>query len=419
MTRTGERSRQVLQHLAAKMARQAAWKLVLWGIGLVVSLGGPALLAFVLIAVIVNVSGSFFLGSFSGVHLSGTQAHWAKVNQQIQQEYTTTANQWANGLNAKQQAIVRSYQLNLPASVLLTMGKFIDNYTKPNETGRAQDYYNLVKPKYTWVKGQGETIHKYWTTVQTKYGPEQVIATQITYFTVWELRKAVVWNGGFTSTWGTKILGGFPGGVGTETIEPWMTGENMVYDHRRFYAAAKQYGFQKTDVDPLWFDAIYSMQWAQYKAGDEFAYLLDPKVMQWGPIFGSPAVLSTPTPGSGHVAKPAQVKQWIQQALQIDAVYGIPSSWAPYIFTIISDESGGNPLEVNPQAVYYAPGLYEHAQGIMQTMPSTFQEFAVPGHMNIWNPVDNISAALRYLQEKYHTPLSINGIGNNLPYQGY
>ena len=418
MSRTSDRSKQVIGQFAAKAARQAGWKLVLWLIGAILSVGFPVILFFIVIAVIVNLTGSFFLGSFSGVHLSGSQKKWATQDQKIQQEFTQ-ANQWMNGLNTQQQAIVRSYQLNLPTSVLLTMGKFVDNYSHPNQLQRAKNYYNLVKPNYTWVKGQGETIHKFWVTIQTAYGSEQVIKTQTKYFTVWELRKAVVWNGTFTSKWGTKTIGGFTNGVGTETIEPWMLSETMVYNHSVLYAAAKKYKFKKTDVNPLWFDAIYSMQWKEYKAGNQLAYLLDPKVMQWGPVFGILTPPTAPPPNAGYIPNKAQVKQWIQQALQLDAQYGIPSSWAPYILKMIAPESGGNPYAINPQAVEYTSGVYEHAEGILQTMPSTFEEYKLPGHSDIWNPVDNIAAALRYIQATYHTPLAIDGIGNNKPYPGY
>lgn len=419
MSRVGERSKQAIRQIVGKVARQSLWKLVLWGIGAVVGLGFPALLFFVIVAVIVNLSGSFLLGSFTGVHLTGSQQAWAKENKTIQQTYTAVADQWKNGLDSQQQSIVRSYQLNLPASALLTIGKFVDNYQKPNQQSRAQAYYNLVAPRYTWVMGTKTTIHKYRVTVNTKNGPVRVIRTSITTSTVWELRKAVVWNGTFTSTWVMQTTGGFPGGVGTEIIEPIMVSEHMASNHSEFYAAAKQYGFNKSAVDPLWFDAIYSMQYAEYQAGNMYAYLQDPKVMQWGVVFG---FAMTPPPalqGGTSVANPAQVKAWIGQALQLDAQYGIPTSWGPYILLMIGHESGGDPTVTNPNLVQYAPGVYEHAEGILQTMPSTFQAYAVPGHMNIWNPVDNIAAALRYIQVEYKSPANIDGIGNSKPYIGY
>jgi SLT domain-containing protein len=46
----------------------------------------------------------------------------------------------------------------------------------------------------------------------------------------------------------------------------------------------------------------------------------------------------------------------------------------------------------------------EHATGLMQTLPSTFREYALPGHTNIYNPVDNMIAAIRYILARYGNP---------------
>jgi SLT domain-containing protein len=41
------------------------------------------------------------------------------------------------------------------------------------------------------------------------------------------------------------------------------------------------------------------------------------------------------------------------------------------------------------------------SKGLMQTIDSTFNTYALPGHTNIWNPVDNIVAAVRYANATY------------------
>lgn len=419
-------AKQVAKGLLRRFMGQAAWKLVLWGIGSIVGLGWPFILFLVMIGIVVMLAGSFMFGSFTGVTLSPDQQKYTVENAQLKQIYSEVAAQWQNGLDAQQQSIVRSYQLYMPASVLLTMGKFADNnYSSSDQQSLAEIYYNLLKPEYTWVKGDEVTTHRYWasrpaTNGTVKGKPGRYIAVKVTHKTVWELRKANTWDGIFSSTWGTKVIGGFSAGVGTQVVEPYMTSETMTYEHNLFYAAAAQYGFQKSDVNPLWYDAIYSMQMDEYtNQHDQYAYLDDPKVMQWGPVYGIGMPPSPPTGGSAAVENPQQVQRDISQALEIDVPYGIPRSWAPYIFEVVGHESGGNKNDVNPQAVEYSPGVYEHAEGIMQTMPSTFAEYAVPGHTDIWNPVDNIAAAMRYILSTYKSPLSINGIGNSLPYQGY
>ncbi|EPZ44302.1 hypothetical protein AAC03nite_34960 [Alicyclobacillus acidoterrestris] len=350
------------------------------------------MLFFIIIAVIANVTGTFYLGSFTGIHLKNQQKFTVE-DQSIKNTYTNVANEWKNGLDTQQQNIVITYQQYMPASVLLTLGKFVDNYKSKNQQSAAQSYYNLLAPKYTWVKGDGETI--------TKERDSNGIVTHISHFTVWELRKSVIWDGTFTSTWGTKTIGGFTNGVGTETIEPYMESENMTYNESEFYAAAKKYGFKQSVVNPLWFDAIYSMQYAEYQAGDQNANLNDPNVQQWGPIFGNSAPVVPPVPvGAGTVANKAQVEQWVNEAIALDAPYGITSSWMPTIMQIIAiEDASGNPYAENPILV-----MGQHATGIMQTLPSTFQEFEVPGHTNIFNPVDNIAAAMRYILKEYGDP---------------
>lgn len=414
---------QQASRVAKLIAKIGMRKLILWGLAAIFPAALPILLGFVVIAVIANLAGTFFFGSFTGVHLGAHQKKYNKENASIKKTYTKVADEWKKGLNSTQQSIVNSYQLYMPASVLLTMGKFVNNYKTKNQQAQAQAFYKLLKPKYTWVKGQGKTITKRWETRHTKHGTEHYIQTTVTTFVVWELRKADIWDGTFKSTWGTKTIGGFTNGVGTKTIEPYMESETMTYNHSDFYKAAKKYKYPKSQVNPLWYDSIYSMQYADYKAGNKYAMLKDPLVMQWGPMFGMTGPISpvgsTGTPNS--IANKAQVTNWVKQALSLDTSYGIRSSWKSAIMDIISHEdASGNPYAVNPQAVNYtSTGEPEHAKGLMQMMPSTFQAFELAGHDNIFNPVDNIASALRYIQFKYHTPTAIQGIGNSSPYIGY
>jgi SLT domain-containing protein len=56
---------------------------------------------------------------------------------------------------------------------------------------------------------------------------------------------------------------------------------------------------------------------------------------------------------------------------------------------------------------------------LMQTLPSTFAAYALPGRDDLWNPVDNVAAAIRYIQARYEVPWNIPGIGNDAAYIGY
>jgi SLT domain-containing protein len=101
---------------------------------------------------------------------------------------------------------------------------------------------------------------------------------------------------------------------------------------------------------------------------------------------------------------------WLSAAL---AATGAPPSWLPGLLRLVEAESGGNPRAVNPVAVGG-----EHATGLLQMLPSTFRAYALPGMGDIYNPVHNAAAAIRYIQARYgsiyNTPLFKRG-----PYKGY
>lgn len=96
------------------------------------------------------------------------------------------------------------------------------------------------------------------------------------------------------------------------------------------------------------------------------------------------------------------VNSALQKALQLT---GSPSSWMPYMQWLVSKESSGNPRAVNS-----TPVGREHATGLLQTLPSTFKSYALPGYGNIYNPVDNAAAAIRYIKSRYGSPANIPGI---------
>ena len=46
----------------------------------------------------------------------------------------------------------------------------------------------------------------------------------------------------------------------------------------------------------------------------------------------------------------------------------------------------------------------------MQMLPSTFAAHAQPGHTDILDPVDNLSAAIDYIRDRYGDPSSTPGL---------
>ncbi|BCK57291.1 hypothetical protein NWFMUON74_50630 [Nocardia wallacei] len=101
---------------------------------------------------------------------------------------------------------------------------------------------------------------------------------------------------------------------------------------------------------------------------------------------------------------------WINQALHILQQHGYdirqidPSA----IAAIIQHESSGNPHAINLWDSNAAAG--HPSKGLMQTIDSTFNAYALPGHRDIWNPVDNIIAGVRYSIARYGSVSDVPGI---------
>ena len=82
------------------------------------------------------------------------------------------------------------------------------------------------------------------------------------------------------------------------------------------------------------------------------------------------------------------------------------STNAAYI--VVEHESGANPHAYNGWDSNAAAG--HPSEGIAQVIGPTFQAYALPGHHNIWNPVDNMIAAFRYAISRYGSMNHIPGV---------
>ncbi len=121
------------------------------------------------------------------------------------------------------------------------------------------------------------------------------------------------------------------------------------------------------------------------------------------------------TQGAASSGPPAQaptgeVGQWIDQALQVLAQNGhdISGIDPSAVAAIIAHESGGNPNAINLWDSNAAAGI--PSKGLMQTIDPTFNAHALPGYQNVWNPVDNIMAGIRYAEDRYGSVDNVPGI---------
>ncbi|MFI1818302.1 transglycosylase SLT domain-containing protein [Lentzea sp. NPDC020367] len=119
---------------------------------------------------------------------------------------------------------------------------------------------------------------------------------------------------------------------------------------------------------------------------------------------------------------PGNVEEWIREAIKILQANGIPvtDENIDEIWKIIEKESSGNPHAINLWDSNAQAGT--PSKGLMQCIDSTFNAHKLPGHDDIWNPIDNIIAGVRYTFSRYggfegHPGLKAMSQGGG--YQGY
>lgn len=105
--------------------------------------------------------------------------------------------------------------------------------------------------------------------------------------------------------------------------------------------------------------------------------------------------------GGGGVAG-AGVQQWTGVASQALMMTGqfTPQNLQALLYQM-QTESGGDPMSINNWDVNAKNGT--PSKGLMQVIDPTFQEHKMPGYNNIYAPLDNILASIRYALGRYGT----------------
>lgn len=111
--------------------------------------------------------------------------------------------------------------------------------------------------------------------------------------------------------------------------------------------------------------------------------------------------------GAGNV--PGNVASWIAQGMAIAGVSG--PDWQSGLSIIAMHESGGNPTVINTWDSNAAAGT--PSGGLMQFIMPTFSQYAMPGHANWMNPVDQVAADAwsgGYIRSRYGSIDAVPGV---------
>lgn len=121
-------------------------------------------------------------------------------------------------------------------------------------------------------------------------------------------------------------------------------------------------------------------------------------------------------PGAGGgIGNPAGsgVGRWRPEVNAALAANNLSQALADKVLRQIATESGGNPtIRQKIWDINMAQG--DPAEGLMQTIPPTFNRWKFPGHNDILNGYDNLLAALNYAKHRYGP--NLNGLGEGHGY---
>ncbi|WP_298180544.1 transglycosylase SLT domain-containing protein [Saccharomonospora sp.] len=122
---------------------------------------------------------------------------------------------------------------------------------------------------------------------------------------------------------------------------------------------------------------------------------------------------------AGAVEPVDQVDAWIRTAIDVMQDNGVPVSEAdiPSIRTVIERESSGDPQAINLWDINAKRGT--PSKGLMQTIDSTFDAYKLPGYEDIYDPVSNIIAGVRYTLSRYGSFAEHPGLASMASGGGY
>jgi len=110
-----------------------------------------------------------------------------------------------------------------------------------------------------------------------------------------------------------------------------------------------------------------------------------------------------------------QLLDWIHIA---EGLTGVGDSWTNGLLTLIGRESGGDPRSINTYDINAQHG--DPSRGLMQTIGATFEAYRLQSLPDdIYNPVANIVAGIRYILSRYGSISNVQQANPNMPPMGY
>jgi len=399
------------KRLAKAAGKKVAARVAIWTAG-TIGCGTIGIGLVVLLAVFVVFT--FFYGLFTttggtirvgpGEQMVGS-ASLVRANQALRDTYVKAADAVAlAGLNASQRAQVESQQVDLPASVLLALGKVETDY-HPTD---AQVFASRLAPVYSWDRLYDLTCVTRSVHVGRGAGyrgGSWSIRRTLTRTPVEELATANTWDGTLLDTYRPQVSGrrGIPA---NGQVEAW---------HRTWVLASSVRRYSWTRVWSL-LRAIpsttgtHKVVLRKDRANREFlatliaaqdSALADPYVQQQAQVLFGGAVGSLHLPGPVGVASGSAVQNVLRWESDIRLLARRDHVPAVLIAGVMAQESGGHEHDGFGGVLTSGAG----AMGLMQVEPTTAA--GMVGSMSVAladlsNGPTNLALGAQYLAELYH-----------------
>lgn len=219
------------------------------------------------------------------------------------------------------------------------------------------------------------------------------------------------------------VVGGFLGGIGSAAKDAWAKALGFGADILKFLTDPS--GWLEDVINNSALGKLGNSQFANVVKGipsHVMGFAIDKLKSVLGPVAGlfgkdgkpltapEPDFTLTPMP-----VAPGNIYDWVRQAVTYT---GVPDTWIPRLLVGIGRESGYDPLNVNTTDINAQLG--HPSIGLMQLIGPTFEAYRLRSLVdNIYDPVANIAAGIKYILAIYGSIFNVQQFNPNLPPKGY